>query len=593
MVLSFAENDENEPLMNITTSSNYLTYNDLDTIEGVVDYRGAKVLSFGSKIGGWKSAFPIIGAEFGETIAYYGVASNLISYLTGPLGMSTVAAVANINAWCGMVWMLPLVGAFVADSYLGRYRTIFYSSVIYVLGLGFLTLSAVLNSLISPTKDDTVTGTSSASPPPYLILFFFLSLYLIAIAKAGFKPCAEAFGADQFDERNPEERSSKSSFFNWWYFGLCVGSSISHLVLTYIQDNISWVLGFAIPCVCMLFGLLVFVRGMKTYRFSTDDNKENPILRIARVYVASARNWRATSPTTEVEGSSYNQLRVGAEQFKFLDKALIEVPNSDQVGSNQQGTACSLEQVEDAKIVLRLVPIWIICLVYAMVSAQCSTFFTKQASTMNRILGHGIQIPPAALLSIMSLSIIIFIPIYDRYFVPLSRVLTQKESGITMLQRIGCGIFLSTLAMVLSALVEKKRLQTAFDYGLIDKPNEIIPISFGWLVPQYILLGIAEVFAMIGLQEFFYDQVPDDLRSMGLSLYLSIFGIGNFLSSFLIYGIDKFSRGSSQGTWFPDNLNRAHLDYFYWFLAGLSALNLVVYMYVSKLYLYKRVVTFM
>ncbi|KAI3917866.1 hypothetical protein MKW98_000100 [Papaver atlanticum] len=583
-------NDEYyEPLLGIT-SSNHLISTNSGTIEGVVDYRGEKV-SIGSNFGGWRSAFLIIGAEFGETIAYYGISSNLISYLTGPLGQSTAVAAANVNAWCGMVWMLPLLGAFVADSYLGRYRTIFFSSVIYVLGLGFLTLSAVLTSLMSPTEYEAVNGTSSASPAPFLILLFFLSLYLVAIGKAGFKPCAEAFGADQFDERIPEENSSKSSFFNWWYFGLCVGSSISHVVLTYIQDNISWILGFAIPCICMLLGLFVFLLGTKTYRFSKDENKENPILRIARVYVASARNWRATSTDNEEEGikMSDNQLRVGADQFKFLDKALIELPNSDQVGSNKHGMSCSVDQVEDAKVVLRLVPIWIVCLTYAVVSAQSSTFFTKQASTMNRRIGQGFQIPPASLLTVNSLSIIIFIPIYDRIFVPLTRLLTRNQSGISMLQRIGVGMFISTLAMALAAVVEKKRLQTAVDFGLIDKPNEIIPIGFGWLVPQYVLLGIAEVFAMVGLQEFFYDQVPDKLRSMGLSLYLSIFGIGDFLSSFLIYAIDKSTSGSSQGSWFQDNLNRAHLDYFYWFLAGLSAINLVAYLYVSKFYLYKRV----
>ncbi|RZC73452.1 hypothetical protein C5167_048939 [Papaver somniferum] len=529
------------------TSSNYVIGDNSGTIEGVVDYKGEKV-SIGSNFGGWRSAFLIIGAEFGETIAYYAISSNLITYLTGPLGQSTVAAAANVNAWSGTVWMLPFLGAFVADSYLGRFRTIFFSSVIYVLGLGFLTLSALLTFSMSPTKYDAAYGTSSASPPPFLVLFFFLSLYLVAIGKAGFKPCAEAFGADQFDERNPEESSSKSSFFNWWYFGLCVGSSISHVVLTYIQDNMSWVLGFGIPCICMLFGLFVFLLGMKTYRFSKVENKENPILRIARVYVASAKNWRATSTSNDEERIAVpnNQFRVGANQFKFLDKALIESPNSDQVGSNKRGMSCGVDQVEDAKVVLRLVPIWIVCLTYAVVFAQSSTFFTKQASTMNRRIGQGFQIPPASLLTVDSFTVIIFIPIYDRLFVPLTRRLTRNQSGISMLQRIGCGQFISTMAMVLAALVEKKRLQTAFDFGLIDKPNEIIPISFWWLVPQYIMFGIGEVFAMIGLQEFFYDQVPDKLRSMGLSLYLSIFGIGYLLSSCLIHAIDKSTSGSRQ-----------------------------------------------
>ncbi|KAI3991432.1 hypothetical protein MKX01_006731 [Papaver californicum] len=109
-------NDEYEPLLGIT-SSNHLITTSSGTIEGVVDYRGEKV-GIGSNFGGWRSAFLIIGAEFGETIAYYGISSNLISYLTGPLGQSTAAAAANVNAWCGMVWMLPLFGAFVADSYL-------------------------------------------------------------------------------------------------------------------------------------------------------------------------------------------------------------------------------------------------------------------------------------------------------------------------------------------------------------------------------------------------------------------------------------------------------------------------------------------
>ncbi|RZC73453.1 hypothetical protein C5167_048938 [Papaver somniferum] len=561
-----------------------------DVYEGIVDYRGEKV-SIGSDIGGWRSALLIIGAEFAETIAFYGISSNLINYLTGPLGQSTVTAAANINAWCGVVWMLPLLGAFIADSYLGRFRTIFFSSLIYILGLGFLTLSVVLPSLMS--SDESVSNeVHETSSAPFLVILFFFSLYLVAVGKAGFKPCAEAFGADQFDEQNPEECTSKSSFFNWWYFGLCVGSCISRFTLTYVQDNISWGLGFGIPCFSMLLGLFVFLLGWKTYRFPAEENKENPLSRIAKVFVASAMNWRSTAVSTsnQEEGirMSDNHIRVGAHQFKFLDKALIDIPNSDRIGSRKGSTCCSIDQVEDAKTVLRLVPIWLSCLTYAVVVAQSMTFFTKQGSTMNRTIKQGIQIPPASLLSFIPLTVIFFIPIYDRLFVPLARLITKNQNGISTLQRIGCGIFISTMSMILAALIEKKRLQTAFDFGLIDKPNETVPISLWWLVPQYLLFGLAEVFTMVGLQEFFYDQVPDQLRSVGLSLYFSIFGIGDFLSGFIIYAIDKITTGGNQGSWFSNNLNRAHLDYFYWFLAALSTINLVAYLYVSKFYLYKR-----
>ncbi|XAR57476.1 hypothetical protein NMG60_11025634 [Bertholletia excelsa] len=496
-------------------SSTPLLNGDSDIVDGAVDYKNRPVSR--SKSGGWRSASFIIGVEVAERFAYYGISSNLISFLTGPLGQSTAAAAANVNAWSGVASLLPLLGAFVADSFLGRYRTIIIASFLYILGLGLLTLSAVLPSL-NYSDCQSVTNSGLCSTPQLQVILFFFSLYLVAVAQGGHKPCVQAFGADQFDAQDPQECIAKSSFFNWWYFCLCLGTMFTLLILNYIQDNLNWGLGFGIPCIMMALALVIFLVGTITYRFGIRSDEKSAFTRIGLVFIKAARNWRTTPSAIAMEEESQGILpHQGSEQFKFLKKALL-APD----GSKDERKVCSNNEVEEAKAVLRLIPIWITCLAYAIVFSQSSTLFTKQGVTMDRSVGPSFKIPPASLQSSISLSIVIFIPIYDRIFVPFARAVTQKPTGISMLQRIGTGILLSLISMVIAALVEKKRLDTALEYGLIDNPKATVPMSVWWLVPQYVLFGISDVFTMVGLQEFFYDQMPGDLKSIGLALYLSI-----------------------------------------------------------------------
>ena len=257
-------------------------------------------------------------------------------------------------------------------------------------------------------------------------------------------------------------------------------------------------------------------------------------------------------------------------------------------GSEEEGDVCTVNEVEEAKAALRLVPIWATTLGYGIVFAQTTTFFTKQGSTMDRKIFPGFDIPAASLQAFGGLAMVLFIPVYDCIFVPIARAFTRKPRGITMLQRIGTGMFLSVICMVVAALTEMKRLKTAQEYGLVDLPNVTIPMSIWWLVPQYVLFGIADVFTMVGLQEFFYDQVPTELRSVGLALYLCIVGVGSFLSSFLVFIIEEATGGNGRDSWFANNLNRAHLDYFYWVLVGISTIAFAAYMYFAKSYTYNR-----
>ena len=247
---------------------------------------------------------------------------------------------------------------------------------------------------------------------------------------------------------------------------------------------------------------------------------------------------------------------------------------------------CSLTQVEQVKLLLRLIPIWFCCLMFSVVQSNVQTFFIKQGSTMIRSIG-SFEFPQASLQVFVGLTIMISIPIYDRVFVPVARKFTGHSSGITILQRIGTGLSISIISMVVAGLVEAKRVKIARDHNLLDNPTATVPMRVWWLIPQYMICGLSDAFAYVGMQELFYDQMPEAMRSLGAAFYLSVSGVGLFVSNGIITLVQVISSKSGE-EWIGNNINRAHLDYFYWVIAGLSALNFCLYLWMANGFVYKR-----
>ena len=170
-----------------------------------------------------------------------------------------------------------------------------------------------------PSMIPSFSQNKDNSPSQFQVVLFFFSLYLVAIGQSGHKPCTQAFGADQFDGQHPVECKAKSSFFNWWYFGLCIGLSLAFLILSYIQDNLNWGLGFGIPCIVMAAALLLFLLGTKTYRYAINTNVESPFMRIGKLFVAATRNWRIGPPLKAAEEAAGGTLpdHHGSHQFEY------------------------------------------------------------------------------------------------------------------------------------------------------------------------------------------------------------------------------------------------------------------------------------
>ncbi|XP_058114275.1 protein NRT1/ PTR FAMILY 5.8-like [Magnolia sinica] len=537
-----------------------------------------------------KSCILVIVVASVERFAYKGVVSNLVTYLTDVVKMSNSSAAKSVSNWCGVTSMLPLIGAFLADSYWDQHSTILISSFLYMAGLVALTMSALLLAWTPISK--TIT---------YLSLFS--SLYLISFAQGGYNPCLQAFGAGQLenmegegegspfsgidDGENPNTNNNekkKSLFFQWWYFGVCTGSLSGVTLMSYIQDTFGWGWGFAIPTIGMAMSIACFSCGTRLFVHRNKSKVvDTPIHTTIQSVKAAARKMFTGSIITFPRRDDTNVVELELQNHKPLRDDFNEPESLDK---NSIPTARI--QPGDMKAVLRLLPIWAMLLMFAVIFQQPSTFFTKQGMTMKRNIGKDFMIPPATLQSTITISIILLMPFYDKLIIPIFRLITRTDKGINVLQRMGIGIFLSVISMVVAALVESKRLEIAQKVPNITQSSqtETVPLSIFWLVPQYVLLGISDVFTVVGMQEFFYNEVPNGRRTTGIALYLSVFGVGSFLSAILISIIEMVTELSGQKhRWFSDNLAEARLDHYYWLLALLCTVSLFLFVLLSKHYL--------
>ncbi|KAJ0102631.1 hypothetical protein Patl1_06469 [Pistacia atlantica] len=483
---------------------------------------------------------------------------------------------------------MPLIGAYIADTYTGRFTMVLLSSLIYLMGLSLLTMSQFIPSL-KPCKLNVCQRARSVHE-----VIFFLAMYFISIGTGGHKPCLESFGGDQFDDDHSEERKRKMSYFNLWNFALCCGLFLGVTVIVYVQDHIGWNVASLILTITMAVTIVTFYVGKPYYRYRRSEG--NPLAPLLQVFVAAIRKRKLLYPSNpsllyEVSRSekSPGRLLAHTDRLRFLDKAAIIEDEEGIVNEKSRNPwrLARVTKVEELKLVLNMVPIWLTSLPFGICVAQAPTLFVKQAAAMNREISNDINIPPATTYSFGAIAMIISITIYEKVLVPYIRRVTGDERGIKILQRIGIGMVLAVLGMIVAAIVERKRLGIANE-EIIQGGNHEVPMSVFWLAPQYGILGIGDGFALVGLQEYFYDQVPDSMRSLGIAFYLSVIGLGSFLSSFLIILVDHIT-GNGAKSWIGKDINTSRVDNFYWLLAALNGLNLCVYVYLAKKYTYKNV----
>ncbi|KAF8390284.1 hypothetical protein HHK36_024809 [Tetracentron sinense] len=549
-----------------------------------INYRGVKAMPF------------IIGNETFEKLGTIGTSSNLMVYLTTVFNMKSVTAATLINVFNGTTNLAPLLGAFLSDTYFGRYKTLGFASISSFMGMLVLTLTAAVSKLHPPSCGTDVISMCTG-PTAWQMFFLLFGFGLLIIGAGGIRPCNLAFGADQF---NPETESGKrgiNSFFNWYYFTFTFAMMVSVTLIVYVQSEVNWALGLAIPTFLMFLSCAVFFVGSRIYVKVKPEG--NPFLSVVQVIVAATKKQRLKLPDdpslslfNHIPTNSINSKLPYSDQFRFLDKAAIVTPE-DQI--NSDGSAadpwrlCGMQQVEEVKCLTRLVPIWASAIVYHVAMVQQQTYAIFQALQSDRYLGN-FEVPAASYIVFSMISLTVWIPVYDRIVVPFLRRFTGKEGGITILQRMGVGIVLSILTMIVSAMVEERRRTIALTHptlGIEPRKGAISSMSGLWLIPQLTLAGLSEAFNSIGQIELYYKQFPENMRSIAGSFVFCGVAGSSYLSGFLVTIVHRTTAGAATGNWLPEDLNKGRLDYFYYMIAGLGVLNFGYFLVCARWYRYK------
>jgi len=539
----------------------------------------------------------IIATEFCERLAYYGFAGSLVLFFQTKLNMSNEEAVNQFYAWNGFVYVTPLIGGYIADTYLGRYKTILYFSCLYLIGLALFVFGSV--------------------PGAMLTAVIFLAMYVIAVGAGGIKPNVSTMGADQFDPKYPQDKKESQQFFSYFYWSINLGALLAYSLVAYVcqyglpflgGESWGFFVGYLIPAIMMCFGVSVFVSGSSRYK---KVRPSGSMLNIAGgiLYEALITRYHDHSPTDFL-----------------LDKA-----------KEEHGGSYSSNDVDGVKFVAKLAPFLGVMIPYWGIYGQTKTAFQIQGCQMESKIGD-FQLPISAMNLFNNIAILILVPFADQVFYP---YIKNQGWNLSMLRKIGWGFFFATLAMLVAGLIELYRLDQAPDAGNyydvnardnisscrniddynpyqyqdwyagqdVDKPAHCsqlcstideatgllsltciscddIPqmsnLSIFWQVPQFILIGISEIFASITSLEFFYSQAPSRMRSVSQASNL----FTNALGSWLTIPLTILVNSNPNHQWITSNVDQGNLQAYFYLLAGLMSCAMVVFSYLSAGYEY-------
>lgn len=493
---------------------------------------------------------PIVVNQFFERLAFYGLQGNMALFLTRELHLSSGVTDAQLGLWQGVCYLTPLIGGYVADSYLGRWRAILVFLGVYLVGFVGVAAAAF------------ATGDDGLDPGAV----FFPAAYVIAFGMGAMKPLVSTFGADQLDaddpvDAEPEDEEFKDSYFSAVYWFQNLGAFMAFTVLVYLCQNVSFQVGFTVALASLGVALLVLLAGTRRYRFVPPQG--SPFKIICSVL------GEALCPPSPAQHAA------ATDGGGALAAALMS-----------HGGTHTDEEVDMVKSVGRLLPVFALLVVYWGINGQMSTTFFNQGCQMNLTVGSFV-VPVAALGLFNTAIIIILVPVFDQLIYP-----GLKRCGVptSTLHKMGYGMALEVFVMVAAAALEIQRREVVDEGRLVgpsvcfsgeDDSPHAADLSIFWQAPLFVGMGISEILTSIPAMDFFYSEAPTPMKSACAALELLTVCFGQWLMA----GLIPLVNADPDDPWIPSDLNEGHLAKFFLLLAALVTLNLVAFVGVSRQFL--------
>ncbi|KAL6631009.1 hypothetical protein ACP70R_028349 [Stipagrostis hirtigluma subsp. patula] len=525
----------------------------------------------GRKKGGWITLPFIAGNLLGLGLAINGTTSNLLVYLLKEYNVESIDAAQIANIVRGSLNLVPVAGAVISDSYFGSFPVIFAGTAVSVLSFVLFTLSAALPSLRPPHCAAPSAACQHGTPGQLAVLY--AAVCLLAIGTGGTRFNVATFGADQFGSPRDQE-----TFFNWYFVFLNASFIVGDTAIVYLQDSVSWALGFGVCVATTVASLILLLVGARYYQMPAP--KGSPYTELARVVVAAVRKARV-----DVGGLRRVQYYVGdgaaddsgsdgapSERLRFLNRAAVITASdgSTDLSGRRRSSGwrlCTVQQVEDLKSLLGVLPLWSSGILVSVSIGVMIGMIILQALAMDRYLGPRFKIPAGSISVCSFATFIAATPILDRVLFPLwGRV---AGAAPTPLQRVGVGHVVNVVAMVSAALVERRRLGVVrAHHGAGDVPaGWVTPMSVLWLLIPLCAVGVGEALHFPGNMAFYYQEFPKTLRSTATAMAPLIIALGFYLSTVFVDVVRRVT------AWLPGDVNQGRLDNVYWTVAAVTTVN--------------------